>query len=311
MGVDLGRRAGPVDPGLGRSDLLRIGRFAGLGRALDRPAFDGGQRPGPEAGADVGHAFAEAGGGVVGADVENLGQQDRALVEALGHAHDLDAGLAVAGHDGPLDGGGAAPAGQQGAVQVETAEPGRVEHLALEDLAVGDDAGGVDLEAAEGLDRLGRLHRGGGEDRQAHGLGEGVDRRGRQLLAAAARSGRLGVYRHNLMARGDELGQRGHGEVGSSHEGEAHGRGCASGARRGQGEAPAGRCCGPDLAGMRGPLSTSYRTLSTSPSHSSSAAGPWCLMCETAILRHLWSELICRSTHRRHSGWAEAIRSAS
>jgi hypothetical protein len=40
-------------------------------------------------------------------------------------------------------------------VQVETAEAGGVEHLGLEDLAIGDDAGGIDLEALEGLDGLG------------------------------------------------------------------------------------------------------------------------------------------------------------
>jgi hypothetical protein len=83
VGVDLGRRAGPVDPGLGGGDLLRIGRLADLFRALDRAALDGRQGPGPEGGADVRHPLAEAGDGIVGTDVEDFGQQDRALVEAL------------------------------------------------------------------------------------------------------------------------------------------------------------------------------------------------------------------------------------
>ncbi len=130
--------------------LLGIGRLADLFRAGDAAALDGGQRPGPQAGADVRHALGQAGGGVVGADVHDLGQQDGPLVQTLGHAHDLDAGLAVAGHDGALDRGGAAPARQQRAMQVETAQTRRLQHLGLEDLAVGDDAGGIEIQALEG-----------------------------------------------------------------------------------------------------------------------------------------------------------------
>jgi hypothetical protein len=166
----------------------------------------------------------QGGGGVVRADVQDFGQQDRALVETFGHAHDLDAGLFVAGHDGALDRRRAAPARQQRAVQVEAAQTRRLQHLGLQNLAVGDDAGGVDVQALEVSMASGGLHRGGGEDRQAHGLGEGVDRGRGQLLAAPARLGRLGIDGHDLMAAGDDLGQRRHGEVGGTHEGEAHPR---------------------------------------------------------------------------------------
>ena len=41
MGVDLSRRTGPVDAGLGRGDLAGIGGFARLGRLGRRAAFDG------------------------------------------------------------------------------------------------------------------------------------------------------------------------------------------------------------------------------------------------------------------------------
>jgi hypothetical protein len=44
----------------------------------------------------------------------------------------------VAGHDRALDRGGAAPAGKQAGVQVEAAQARGLQHLAEQDLPVGD-----------------------------------------------------------------------------------------------------------------------------------------------------------------------------
>ena len=172
-------------------------------------------------------------GGLVRPDVEARGGEDGPLVEPLRHAHDLDAGLSVAGHDGALDGGCAAPAGQEGGVQVEGAQARRLQHLAGQDLAVGDHHGGVEGQGPEGLD-LGRVaHRGGGADGQAQGVRQGLHRRGAERLAASAGRRGLGVDRRDLMARGGDGLQAGGGDVRGPEEGEAHGRGLPLPRRRG------------------------------------------------------------------------------
>ena len=45
--------------------------------------------------------------GIVIADFTATGQDDRAFIEAFGHAHDLDTSKGIAGHDGALDRRGA------------------------------------------------------------------------------------------------------------------------------------------------------------------------------------------------------------
>jgi hypothetical protein len=174
-----------------------------------------------------GQLVVQRAGGVEAVDAHLLGHQDRPLVEALAHPHHLDAGHRVAGHDRPLDRGRAAPAGQQAGVQVEAALAGRIQHRLHQDLAEGDDDGRVEVQGLEGCDLLGRLHRRRRADGQAQPFGEGVDRRGFQILAATARRGRLGIDGDDLVARGDQFGQTGDGEIGSAEESDAHGRGLA------------------------------------------------------------------------------------
>ena len=64
-----------------------------------------------------------------------------------------------------MDGRGTTPARQQRAVDVDAAQDGRLEETLGQDVAVGDDHGGVEIERLEGLrflvvpEALGRAHR--------------------------------------------------------------------------------------------------------------------------------------------------------
>ena len=91
----------------------------------------------------MGHALGQGRGRVVGMNVHPFAEQDRTLVQPFAHLHDLDAGLAVAGHDGALDRRGAAPARQQRGVDVDAAEPRRLENGLGQDQAIGDDDGDI------------------------------------------------------------------------------------------------------------------------------------------------------------------------
>ncbi len=168
-------------------------------------------------------------GGLQGVDAQDLRGQDRALVQPLGHAHDLDAGDLVPRHDRPLDGRRAAPAGQERGVEVEAAQPRRVENGGGQDLAEGHHHGGVEAEGREGRDLVGVTHGERGADRHAMGQGEGVGRRGLQLMAAAPGGGRLRIDGRDLVARVQQGGETGHGEVGGSQESQAHGGGLPTG----------------------------------------------------------------------------------
>ena len=155
MGIDLSGRTRPVDPGLGRSDFPGIGRFTSLGRFCHRATLDGCKGSAPKGRPRRCHSLREAGGRVCGIDRHILGQQDRSLIQSLGHTHDLDARPGIPGHDGALDGCRSSPARKQGAVQVETAQTRGLQHLGLENLAIGNNAGRIQIKTAEGLDRLG------------------------------------------------------------------------------------------------------------------------------------------------------------
>ena len=130
----------------------------------------------------------------------------------------------VAGHDRPLDRRRAAPARQQRGVQVEArrgAAPrgpprGRIWPNATTTAASRS-------RAREGGDLFRCAHRGRRADLDAVRLGEGLNRRGRQRLAAAARRRRLGIDARDLVPRLDEGGEAGDREVGGAEEGEAHG----------------------------------------------------------------------------------------
>lgn len=103
-------------------------------------------------GGEEGEAVVEGGAGF-GIGKGSAGDvEDVSGVEAFVHVHDGDAGFGVALADGSLDGGGAAVAGEDGGMDVETAQAGGVENSAGEDLTVGDDDGDIGLEGAEVVD---------------------------------------------------------------------------------------------------------------------------------------------------------------
>ncbi len=113
-------------------------------------------------------------------------------------------------------------------MQVEGAEPGRLQHRLGQDLAIGDDHGGIEVQGPESGDLVQLAHRRRRPDLKAQLLGESLDWRGAQLLAPATRRRRLGIDRRDLVARGDELGEGFDREVGGAEEGQAHAGGLAA-----------------------------------------------------------------------------------
>ena len=75
--------------------------------------------------------------GVFAADGRADLEQHGAGVQPGLHLHDGNAGFAVAGLDGSLDGRCAAPARQQGGVAVDTAQARDVQHRLRQDQPVG------------------------------------------------------------------------------------------------------------------------------------------------------------------------------
>jgi hypothetical protein len=106
-------------------------------------------------------------------------------------------------------------------MDVEAAEPRRVEDRARQDQAVGRDHGGIEAECGEGGLLLLRLQRDRMAHRQAQGLGPRLDRRGLGLVAASGRARRLAVDGGDLVPGRRERVQHRHGEIRRAHEGEA------------------------------------------------------------------------------------------
>ncbi len=105
-------------------------------------------------GAQDGQFIAEGAGVIIWQDGEGALVEHGAGVDARVHAHDGDAGLGVAVEDGGLDGGGAAPARQEGGVDVDTAVFGQIEHGRAQDLTEGgdnDQVGGPGLQLGQGF----------------------------------------------------------------------------------------------------------------------------------------------------------------
>ena len=109
-------------------------------------------------------------------------------------------------------------------MDVEAAVTRRIEHGAREDEAIGGDHRDIRVERGEVGLRLGILQRDGGAHRDAERLGPLVNGRGHQRAAApAAGAGRLAVGRDDIVPGRDQCLERGHGEVGRSHEDDPHG----------------------------------------------------------------------------------------
>ena len=104
-------------------------------------------------------------------------RRHRAGVEAFLHAHEVDAGLGVAGHDRALHRRRAAPARQQRSVNVEAAEFRRGEHGRRQDETVGGDDRDVRGESAELGLRFASAQRRRRHDGQRVRFGEPMNRR--------------------------------------------------------------------------------------------------------------------------------------
>ena len=176
---------------------LGEGRTLSWSIGVSRPVYDGVReqrvrgRPDVRCRGGVRRCGDVGRGGVLRRDGRLFAQQDRALVETFGHPHDLHARHPVSRHDGALDRGGAAPAGQEAGVDVEASVERGIQHLTQQDLAVGHDHRRIEIERAERLDLLRGLHGLGRANLKPQPLGEGMHRRGFELHPSAARSWRL------------------------------------------------------------------------------------------------------------------------
>ena len=108
----------------------------------------------------------------------------------------------VAGHDGALDGRGAAPARQQRGMAIVAAEPRALEDRLGQNQAVGDDHGDIGAESPKRLLLASLFSDSGVSTVDAELFGGALDRRRRQLQPApSGRPRRLGVDGHDLVAR--------------------------------------------------------------------------------------------------------------
>ncbi len=160
----------------------------------------------------------------VGADLHALGEADRTGVQPFGDAHDRDAALSVARHDGTVDGSGAPPARQERGMDIEGAVARALQNWRRQDEPIGHDNGGVGFKRTKVLLLLSALQ----PLRGAHGeprlLGGLVNRRFARGHAPPRRAGRLCVDRGDIMARFENGAKSRHGEVGRAHEDDAHHR---------------------------------------------------------------------------------------
>src|ERR671934_196497 len=127
----------PIELPVGARDLLRVRRALGL-----RNERRFGEDLAEELDAELRGALEDDGGVVLGTDRKAPLRCDRTGVELGGRLVNRHAGLAVAGHDRPLDGGRAAPAREETGMDVEP-KPLAEQLVRDEDAVAGhdDDAG--------------------------------------------------------------------------------------------------------------------------------------------------------------------------
>ena len=123
-----------------------------------------------------------------------------------------------------MDGRRTAPARQQGPVDVDAAQHRRVEEAFGQDVPVGHDHGGIEIERLEGLGRLVALQGARRADRQAEFVGELVHGRLALLLAATRGLGGSRIDAGDVVTGFDQRGERRHGEGGSAQERNLHRR---------------------------------------------------------------------------------------
>ena len=178
--------------------------------------------------------------GVPGGDGEFFDQQHVAGVQTRIHLHDGDTRLRVTGFNGAMNRCRAAPARQQRSVDIQTTEPGSVEHPLRQDQSVSGDHHRI------GVCRFNRLARSGGffrvfaiqaqAARLRHGdvvrFGPLLDSRGVQLQAATGRAVGLSEYQRDVKTGGMQLSQRHLGKFWSTSKNKTHGTDSKESSRR-------------------------------------------------------------------------------
>jgi FlaG/FlaF family flagellin (archaellin) len=218
-----GRR--PVEHSFLLAELVCVGDALGrLVHRLDAPPQQAVEGRHDQPRAKIGQAVVHALGGVGGGNRRAFRQQHRAGIETFVHAHDGDAGLGVAGEDGAMDGGGAAPARQQRSMDVDAAEDRRIEEAFGQDMAVGDDDGGIEVERLEDLRLLFGLQGARRADRQTEFVGELMDGCSSLLLAATRGLGGPGVDADDIVTGFGQGTEGRHGEGGGAEERNLHRR---------------------------------------------------------------------------------------
>ena len=156
-----GEQRGEGGPGV----VLGLGTHAAVG---DGP--QGGQEQTRTGG---GQALQEVTAGVGGADGLGQARVDGTGVQALLKPEHAGPGDVVARDKGPLDGGGPAPGGQEGEVQVEPAVDGHLQQADGHDPPVGHDDGDVGLQGADPALDLHLAQGGGGAYLEPGRAGQG------------------------------------------------------------------------------------------------------------------------------------------
>jgi len=128
-------------------------------------ARQGGQGTHHEIAAKTRQLIMQFPGGHVGADGNGFGHADRAGIEAFFHPHDLNGGFRVAGHNGPVDRGCAAPARQHRSVQIEATELRRIENGFRQQETISDDDRNICVQRGELFLLLGVLQAFGRKNR--------------------------------------------------------------------------------------------------------------------------------------------------
>ena len=144
-----------------------VAAASSCGASVTRPSAIAGSVSASSRGAQRGQLLGQRPRRVVVGDRQRAHRRHRPGVEPRLHAHDRDAGLAVAADDRPLDRRGAAQLRQQRRVHVVGPEPRQIEQALRQDAPVGDDDEEVGGERRQRRLGLGRAHLLGLDDRHA------------------------------------------------------------------------------------------------------------------------------------------------